>query len=137
MSTFATGGTVRNNKPASSTAKPAQPKPAQLGVEGRRSRRPAMIDNPMRTCSVRSDPAQATSSRLAPRAPTMAPKVLAEYTPAINLAASSPFDAAAASAKGKLAPQSSVGGNSAQNARARSSSKVNQMFEESEGLIGQ
>src|SRR5215471_19369313 len=56
---------------------------------------------------------------------------------AINLPLSFRPGAMAASASGKLAPQKSVGGKRAQKARSRSSWKLNQMFEEIEGLTGQ
>src|SRR5215475_5750791 len=57
--------------------------------------------------------------------------------PAINSPLSFRPGAMAASASGKLAPQKSVGGKRAQKARSRSSWKLNQMFEEIEGLTGQ
>src|SRR5262252_1147499 len=56
---------------------------------------------------------------------------------AINSPLSFRPGAMAASASGKLAPQKSVGGKRAQKARSRSSWKLNQMFEEIEGLTGQ
>ena len=74
------------------------------------------------TCSACCDPIQAISSRLAPSAPAMAPKRVGGIDAAPSDLRHLVFRRATArSAKGKLAPQSTVGGNRAQHARARSS----------------
>ena len=74
---------------------------------------PAMAATTISTCCVCSVPSHATSSRLAPSEPTMAPTVLAAYTPPTSLAGSWPRAATAASASGKLAPQRMAAGSTA------------------------
>src|SRR2546428_3018768 len=64
-------------------------------------------------------PIHATKTRLAPSEPTMAPSVLAAYTPPTSRAGSCPDDATAASATGKLAPLRMAAGNIAQTQRTR------------------
>ncbi len=65
-------------------------------------------------------PMEGTSTRLTSNAPAIAPSVLAAYTPPTTRPESSPASATAAQARGKLAPQSSVGGRIAHRQRAMS-----------------
>src|ERR1043166_4538832 len=89
------------------------------------------------TCIVCSDPIHATSSRLAPSERTIAPTVLAAYTPPTSRAGSWPRAATAASASGKLAPQRIAAGRTANIARTRSTWKLIHGFCTADGLIGQ
>src|SRR6266404_3268898 len=82
-------------------------------------------------------PIHATSSRLAPSAPTIAPQVLAAYTLPTRTPASCPGAATAASASGKLAPHRIAAGSTAQKQRTRSSCIVYHGLVEIDGLIGQ
>src|SRR3990172_12220653 len=91
----------------------------------------------MSTCSERWVPSQATSKRLAPSDPTMAPTVLAAYTPPTSRAGSCPGEATEASASGKLAPQRIAAGSMAHSARTRSSCSTTQGSCDIDGLIGQ
>jgi len=66
-------------------------------------------------------PSQIVKSRLEPSDPTIAPRVLAAYTPPTSRAGSSSREATDASASGKLAPQRIEGGSTANSTRVRSS----------------
>src|SRR5215471_13305242 len=58
------------------------------------------------------------------RDPMMAPTVFAAYTPPTRRPGSSPCDATAARAKGKLAPHKQAAGRTAHRQRTRSTSKL-------------
>src|SRR5690242_19280024 len=91
----------------------------------------------MITCSECELPIQGISTKLVASEPTMAPTVFAAYTPPASRAASRSFDATAASASGKLAPQRTAAGRTTHRQRTISSWNVYQGDVEIDGLIGQ
>src|SRR4051794_3004094 len=94
-------------------------------------------DTMMITCSACDVPIQGIRMKLVINEPAMAPTVLAAYTPPASRAASCSLDATAASASGKLAPQSMAPGSTTQKQRTRSSCSVNHGVVAMYGLIGQ
>ena len=76
---------------------------------------------PINTCCACWLPIVGTSRKLAPSEPTIAPTVLAAYTPPASRAASCSGDATDASASGKLAPQSIAPGSTTHRQRTKSS----------------
>src|SRR5215475_1194372 len=98
---------------------------------------PAIAATTISTCCVCCVPIHATSTRLAPSDPTMAPTVLAAYTPPTSFAGSCPRAATAASASGKLAPQRMAAGSTANSARTLSTCRLIHGFWTADGLIGQ
>ena len=91
----------------------------------------------MSACCVIWLPTVPTRPRLVTSAPTIAPTVLAAYTPPTRRAGSWPRVATAASASGKLAPHRMAPGSITQMARIRSSWNVKDRLVEIDGLMGQ
>src|SRR5437870_2642360 len=81
-------------------------------------------------------PIQTTRTRPALSDPTIAPTVLAAYTPPTSRAGSCPREATDARASGKLAPHRIAAGNIAQSVRTRSSCIVNSGVLDIDGSIG-
>src|SRR5436190_22421755 len=107
-------------------------------VAGARSRiAPAIAATTIRTCCVWSEPIHATSTRLAPSDPTIAPTVFAAYTPPTSRAGSWPRSATAARARGKLAPQRIAAGKTVHSDRTISNCIVNIAVFEIDGSMGQ
>src|SRR5215831_13628751 len=94
-------------------------------------------DNAIRISSAFRVPKPGIRNRLKASAPTIEPAVFAAYTSPESLAGSSPGFAAAASARGKLAPQKSVAGRIVKTQRTRSSWKLKSGLSESHGSTGQ
>ena len=80
---------------------------------------------------------QATRIRLAPSDPTIAPTVLAAYTPPTSRAGSWPRAATDARARGKLAPQRIAAGKTVHSDRTISNCIVNIAVFEIDGSMGQ
>ena len=91
----------------------------------------------MSTCCVIWLPTTPTIASAVTTAPTIAPTVLAAYTPPTSFAESCPGTATAASASGKLAPHRIAPGSITKMARIRSSWKLKTRLVEIDGLIGQ
>ena len=89
------------------------------------------------SCCERWLPSQTVSSRLDPSEPTMAPSVLAAYTPPTTRAGSSSSEATDASASGKLAPQRIAPGRTTHRQRTKSSWKLNHGSVVIDGFTGQ
>ena len=89
------------------------------------------------SCCVRWLPIVTTSTNVVPSAPTMAPSVFAAYSRPTARRGSSPAATAAASASGKLAPQSSAAGKATTLARSRSSCSATAAVVGSVTSIGQ
>src|SRR5262245_33395435 len=88
-------------------------------------------------CSEWALPIHGTSTKLIASEPTMAPTVLAAYTPPASHAASCSVVATADNASGKLAPHRMAPGSTTHRQRARSSCSVNHGVVAMYGLIGQ
>src|SRR6185503_13818459 len=98
---------------------------------------PAIAAMTISTCCACWVPIQATRNRLAPSEPTIAPTVLAAYTPPTRRAGSWPREATAASASGKLAPQRMAEGSTANSDRTPSICRLIHGLAVADGLSGQ
>src|SRR2546430_1905940 len=123
---------MANALPAPSASRGALP----AGAGGSRAGTAAAGGSPLRTLCAGRVPTQPIRTVLNPAAPTIAPTVLAAYTPPTSRPGSWPR-AAAASASGKLAPHSTAAGSTAQVQRIRSSWKLYHGLGDRSGLIGQ